>query len=153
MVRVVAVAGVGLLPARAFAAQGQSGGNTLSDYVPMHPDLSLTRDAFVSQLRQNFVIYGPGNVPIAVKLASVRDCPNAVAAGMVGSQTCFLASFESTSRRWLPAGTYLVDTPQYGRMELFVKLTTVTAKKSSYEVVVNRLDRAAAESAGLPPGI
>jgi hypothetical protein len=145
MVRTMVVAaGAGLWPARAMG-QGNKGGGGTADPIPMHPDLSMTREAFSSQLGQYFTAHHSAGQS-RLKLDKVTDCAAAVAAGAVGSDTCFTAWFQGARGEMMQDGIYPVDTPQYGRMELFLKLSQMTSKGARYEVAINRF--AAFENGG-----
>ena len=144
MFQAAVAASVAFWPMSGMAAQkpkgggGGGGGTTSDDYIPMHPDLAMTREAFKNQLNQYFLVHD-GNQATRVRLVEVRDCPSAAAAGAVGSQSCFTLFFAGALDEWLPDGNYVVETPSYGKMELFLKRATVTTRTARYEVAFNRV--------------
>ena len=139
-----AAVGVSLSPSHAVAGHKPQSGSVdgAADYIPMAPDLAMTREAFTLQLRQTFFAHRNGMPSVSLRLVQVTDSPSAVAAGTVGSQTCFTAFFTGPEDQLLLEGTYLIETPSYGRMELYLKPSQGTGRTIRYEAAFNRLDRA-----------
>ena len=124
---------------RAAEARDDQDLSRIPEHTPMHPDLSMTRAAFERQLDQIFEIIRRDEPAFRIRLVAVRDGAAAAAAATIGSQSVFSAIFFGPPDEWVPEGAYLVRTPEYGPMVLFLKQGRATATETAYEAIFNRI--------------
>jgi Domain of unknown function (DUF6916) len=155
MQSVLAAGAAIVLPVRAFASPAADQEiSRIPEHIPMHPDLAMTREAFERQLDRIFLIVRADEPAFRIQLTKVVDAAGAVAAGTVGSQLTFTARFIGPADPWLPEGTYLVETPEYGRMALYLQHGQPVAGETVYEASFNRLTEQTPDRAmrARPPG-
>jgi hypothetical protein len=135
----LAVAGASALPALAAAGQQPLGERRMPAVRIFDGEGALSRLAFVEQLDENFFALRSGGVRAAeLKLIAVKDPANAVALGMVNSSTCFTVVFSAYTTEGLVEGTYPVQTPRWGRIDLYLRPTVTVGESTWYEAAFNR---------------
>ena len=99
--------------------------------------VALFRSTFSPLLGERFGARGSA-APVALRLAAVRDLPNAERLALVDSEDCFSLRFDGPARRPLGQGTYTLWHASLGAFPLFLVPMGRRGRVLAYEAVINR---------------
>lgn len=101
----------------------------------------LTRSLLARELNTSFVAWRGTRRPVGLRLVRVSDTDTAAAAGTVGSEDCFSASFQGAAYAPLEQGTYKLSHATLGSLTLFLVPVGQSGRVRTYELTVNRVAR------------